>query len=65
MQVHIDKERCTGHGRCYAVASDVFDSDDEGYGVVIVYGDLPEDQKDAAQRAVLNCPEHAISLSGF
>jgi ferredoxin len=64
MQVHIDKDRCTGHGRCYALTPEVFDSDDEGYGVVIVDGDLPEDLKDAARRAVLNCPEHAVTLSG-
>jgi ferredoxin len=64
MQVHIDKERCTGHGRCYAVTPEVFDSDDEGYGVVIVEGDLPEDRKHAAELAVHNCPEHAVSISG-
>ncbi len=36
MRVVIDHEACTGHGRCYTLAPDVFDSDDAGYGVVRV-----------------------------
>jgi ferredoxin len=63
MQAHIDRKRCTGHGRCYTVAPEVFDSDDEGYGVVVIDGDVPEDLQEAIKRAVLNCPEHAVSLS--
>jgi ferredoxin len=64
MQVHIDKERCTGHGRCYAVTPELFGCDEEGYGVVRVEGDLPESLRGAAERAVHNCPEHAVSIDG-
>ena len=30
MKVIIDAETCNGHGRCYSLSPDVFDSDDEG-----------------------------------
>ncbi len=36
MKVAIDRNRCAGHGRCYVFAPEVFDSDDDGYGVVLV-----------------------------
>ncbi len=45
MRVVIDEERCTGHGRCYATAPEVFAADDDGYGLVElddVAGDLVE-----------------------
>ena len=32
MKIHLDNEVCSGHGRCYTLAPDVFDADDEGYG---------------------------------
>ena len=61
MRVEIDTERCTGHGRCYSLAPDVFDCDDRGYGTVIdpVIGPGLEEQ---ARTAEANCPERAISL---
>src|SRR5579885_2746606 len=30
MKVVIDGERCSGHGRCYSLAPEVFEADDEG-----------------------------------
>ncbi len=33
--VEIDTDRCSGHGRCYALAPEVFAPDDEGYGRLI------------------------------
>ena len=35
MRVRIEAELCTGHGRCYSLAPDVFGSDDDGRGFVI------------------------------
>lgn len=61
MKVVIDTERCSGHGRCYGLSPSVFDSDDDGRGVVVV-GDLDSEQCAAAQVAVSNCPEKAISI---
>jgi ferredoxin len=62
MRVIIDKEICSGHGRCYSLAPAVFDADDYGKGV-IVGEDLPEDLVSEAQIAVQNCPERAISIT--
>ena len=65
MRVHIDLDRCTGHGRCYALAPALFEPDEEdGHGVVIGDGEVPPDQEDAARRAVANCPERAIDIVG-
>jgi ferredoxin len=53
-----------GHGRCYAVAPELLDCDDEGY--VTVRGsaiDVPEDQVGQARDAAANCPERAIELT--
>lgn len=62
MRVEIDEERCTGHGRCYAVAPTVFTSRDDGYGEVAAAGDLPPHLVEDARRAVRNCPEEAVRL---
>jgi len=60
VRIRIDPDRCTGHGRCYALAPDLFEPDDVGSGVVRVTGELPADLEAAAQLAIANCPEHAI-----
>jgi ferredoxin len=61
MRILIDPGRCTGHGRCYSLVPDLFDSDDEGHGEVL--GDrLDPDHLAMAEMAVLNCPEQAISV---
>ncbi len=62
MRVEIDPERCTGHGRCYMVAPEVFEADDRGLALLLVDGDLPPDLLAAARMAVANCPEEAIGL---
>ncbi|MCU1369330.1 MAG: ferredoxin [Ilumatobacteraceae bacterium] len=62
MRIVFDRDKCQGHGRCYALAGDLFDADDEGYAVVLVTGDLTDAQTAAAQLAADNCPEYAISL---
>ena len=62
MKLAIDYERCTGHGRCYSLRPALFSDDEQGYGQVIVPGDLSESQLVDAQRAVQACPEQAIRL---
>lgn len=61
MRIVIDRDRCTGHGRCYAVAPSLFEADDDGYGQVVV-DEVPAAAVDEARAAVLNCPEDAISI---
>jgi len=61
MKVRIDKDVCTGHGRCYAVASEVFDADEDGYGVVIAE-EVPAGLEAKARLGASTCPEGAITL---
>jgi len=61
MRIRIDTNACTGHGRCYALAPEVFDTDDDGYGQV-AHAEIGPDQEAAARKAVLSCPERAVSL---
>jgi ferredoxin len=61
MKVRIDPQACSGHGRCHALAPEVFDSDDDGRGVVrFAAEDLPDSLEDAARLGQANCPEKAI-----
>ena len=64
MRVRIDAGRCTGHGRCYTLAPEVFEPDDRGLGLVSVLGDLPAQLEPSARKAQANCPEQAIELEG-
>ena len=64
MQIQVDADRCTGHGRCYALAPSVFDADDFGHSVVLVA--TCEPSTEVHRQAVLaaeNCPERAITLT--
>ncbi|KAA0236470.1 MAG: hypothetical protein JJLCMIEE_00257 [Acidimicrobiales bacterium] len=62
MKVSVDDAVCVGHGRCYAVAPEVFGADDNGHCVVhraVVDGVLA----DKARLAARNCPEEAITAA--
>jgi ferredoxin len=61
MKVVIDSEMCTGHGRCYSLAPQVFAADDEGHST-LVQQDTPDSLRDKALIGVQNCPERAISI---
>jgi ferredoxin len=53
---------CQGHGRCYTLAPQLLDSDDEGY-VTIRGGDpieVPEELRALAEEVAGTCPESAI-----
>ncbi|MCU1455872.1 MAG: putative 3Fe-4S ferredoxin [Acidimicrobiales bacterium] len=62
MRIAYDRTKCQGHGRCYALAPELFDADDEGYAVVRTTGPVPPELEKAAALAVDNCPEYAIEL---
>jgi ferredoxin len=61
MRVVVDGDRCTGHGRCYILAPEVYDADDDGYS-------RPGEREVAAaleakaRQGALNCPEDAIEV---
>lgn len=61
MHISIDRSLCSGHGRCFSLAPEVFDYDDEGFGVPKSEVIGPELEA-AAGRAVGACPEQAIAL---
>jgi len=60
MKLVIDPLRCSGHGRCYSLAADLF-ADDDGRGTVIAT-EIGDDQLASARTAIANCPERAIAL---
>lgn len=65
MKLRVDTDLCRGHGRCYTLAPNLLEDDDEGY--VTVRGQeitVPADQVDDARNAAGSCPERAIALLG-
>ncbi len=63
MRIVLDDDVCTGHGRCYAVAPEVFDADDAGHCVVRAEGgEVPADLADKARAGAANCPEGALTI---
>lgn len=62
MKLQLDNELCQGHGRCFALAPELFDADDEGFAVLLVEGEIPADQEADAQLCADNCPEFAITV---
>ena len=61
-RVSVDADRCTGHGRCYTLAPDVFDADELGHSIVLVE-DVSGELEAQAVTGEQNCPEQAITLS--
>jgi ferredoxin len=64
VKITVDADMCTGHGRCYTVAPDLLEYDDEGF--VSIRGqtiEVPAGQEGAARDAALSCPEGAITTS--
>jgi ferredoxin len=62
VKIQINPEACQGHGRCYDLAPGLFGDDDEGYGLVLGDGVVPQQQEREARLAVSNCPERAIEI---
>lgn len=61
MRIKIDRQRCTGHGRCYALAPEVIDADDDGYGVTR-HEVVADEVQDAARQGARNWPEDATEI---
>ena len=60
--VSVDADRCTGHGRCYTLAPDVFDADEVGHSIVLIR-EVSGELEQHAVAGEQNCPEQAITLS--
>lgn len=62
MEIALDNEACQGHGRCYGLAPELFDADEEGYAVLKLTGEVPPELEEKARLAADNCPEFAIEV---
>ncbi len=62
MKISFDRSACQGHNRCYMLARELFDTDDEGYAILLVDGEVPADLEEKARLAADNCPEFAIEV---
>ena len=62
MKVRVDQQKCQGHGRCYALAPDLFESDDYGNAHELDGGVVPAGREESARLAAANCPELAVIL---
>ena len=63
MKLRLDLEACTGHGRCYELAPELFGEDERGRAV-LKCEEAPPASEERARAAEANCPERAISLEG-
>ena len=64
MRIALDTQACVGHGRCYALAPEVYDADDEGHCVLLFPDDpVPSEFEAKARLGAANCPERALTVS--
>ncbi|ODU04509.1 MAG: hypothetical protein ABS81_09545 [Pseudonocardia sp. SCN 72-86] len=62
MKLQVDVSGCMGNARCYAVAPELFELNDEGY-VDTELIDVPEGRERMARLAVESCPEQVIATT--
>jgi ferredoxin len=62
LRVRIDRERCQGHARCFALAPELFELDELGNGRERGDGTVPPALEDKAWLAKANCPELAVEV---
>ena len=61
MRIELDRDRCSGHGRCYTVGAPFYEPDDEGYCAPLP-DHVPVELEEAALRGARNCPERALTV---
>ena len=62
LKISIDVATCMGHGRCYTLADELFDSDAAGRSVILL-AEVPAKLRRQALLAAASCPERAISVT--
>jgi ferredoxin len=62
MRVTADREVCIGSGNCVFSAPAVFDQDDDEGLVVVLTAQVDDQDADAVQNAVVNCPSGALRI---
>ena len=63
MKVEVDRDSCQAYGICALTAPEVFGSDDDGYALLLIDGEVPPDQEEPTTEAVRSCPVQAIMTS--
>jgi ferredoxin len=62
MKVLVQASKCLGYANCMVAAPDVFEVGDDD-GVVHLLVESPgEEQREAVERAVADCPTRAIAI---
>lgn len=61
LKIKLDRTVCDGFGICARHAPQYFSLDDWDYASLIGDGAVPESDRDAVVRAMLDCPVHAIT----
>ena len=61
MRIRIDRRMCVGHGRCFSLAPEVFDYDEEGFSLLKLET-IPPELEPAARHGARSCPERAIVI---
>jgi ferredoxin len=62
MRIEVDAEACTGHGRCWSLAPEVYEADDDGYCATRQL-DVPPELEEQARKGAASCPERAIAVT--
>lgn len=63
MRIYVDESLCSGHGRCYTVAPEVFSADDDGFSLQRGQEfDVASDKEAMARAGAAACPEGAIKI---
>lgn len=61
VKIRLDKGKCVGHAQCFAVDSDLFPIDDEGYSTLLDHHVSPLEASRVRAGAAA-CPEVAILI---
>lgn len=61
MKLAVRADLCTGHGRCYVLAPELFGEDEVGHCRVLLR-DVPAGLEEKARLGAHNCPERAIQI---
>ena len=61
MRVTVEVAGCVGHGRCAALAPDVYELDDLGYQQRVEIH-VPPGEEAEAEMGALACPERILTL---
>ena len=62
LRVRVDRDRCQGHARCFALAPQLFELDQFGNARELCDGAVPASLETKARLAQANCPELAIDV---